>query len=61
MAMANQHSPPPGSSAEGVGGGRGWSRVLINSADRPRKKLIYITKIFILIFYNIKLIALQKQ
>ena len=39
MAVANQPALPPGASSEGVGRGRG-ARVLFNSAERPRKKLI---------------------
>ena len=39
MAVANQPALPPGASSEGVGRGR-CARVLFNSADRPRKKLI---------------------
>jgi hypothetical protein len=39
MAAANQPALPPGASLEGVGRGR-CTRVLFNSADRPRKKLI---------------------
>ena len=36
---SRSHTPPPGASAEGVGQGR-CSRVLFNSADPTRKKLI---------------------
>ncbi len=39
MAVANQPALPPGASSEAVGRGR-CARVLFNSADRPRKKLI---------------------
>jgi hypothetical protein len=39
MAVANQLALPPGASLEGVGVGR-CARVLFNSADRLRKKLI---------------------
>jgi hypothetical protein len=39
MAVANHPALPPGASSEGVGQGR-CARVLFNSADRPRKKLI---------------------
>ncbi len=39
IAMANQPTPPPGASAEGVRRGR-CARVLFNLADRPRKKII---------------------
>jgi hypothetical protein len=41
MAVANQPALPPGASLEGVGQGQ-CARVLFNSADRPRKKLITI-------------------
>ena len=39
MAVGNQPSLPQGASSKGVGRGR-CARVLFNSADRPRKKLI---------------------
>jgi len=39
MAVANLPAIPPGASSEGVGQGR-CVRVLFNSADLPRKKLI---------------------
>ena len=39
MAVANQPALPPGASSKGVGRGR-CARVLFNSADRSRKKLI---------------------
>jgi hypothetical protein len=39
MAVANQPALPPGASLEGVGRGQ-CARVLFNSADRPRKKII---------------------
>ena len=39
MAVANQPALPPGASLEGVGQGR-CARVLFNSADQPRKKII---------------------
>ena len=48
MAMANQPTPPPGASAEGVGQGR-CLRVSFGLADRPRKKLI--TKLNILFYF----------
>jgi hypothetical protein len=39
MAVENQPALSPGASSEGVGQGQ-CARVLFNSADRPRKKLI---------------------
>ena len=39
MAVANQPALSPGASSEGVGQGR-CERVLFNSADWPRKKII---------------------
>ena len=48
MVMANQPTPPPGASAEWVGGG--WCpRVLFNLHDWPRKKLLLNLIYYILI------------
>ena len=51
MGLANKPTPPPGASTEGVG--RGWcGRVLFNSPNRPRKKLITIlNNIFTFIYF----------
>jgi hypothetical protein len=57
--MANKPTPPPGASVEGVGQGR-CARVLFNSADRPRKKLVTKVNEFILVFYIPGFDALQK-
>ena len=56
MDVANQPTPPPGASLEGVDQGR-FMRVLFNSVDRPRKKLI--TKLNIL-FYSPPLSNLER-
>jgi hypothetical protein len=51
MAMANQPTPPPGATAEGVGQGR-CARVLFNSADWPIKISLLSTTI-ILVFITL--------
>ena len=57
--MANKPTPPPGASVEGVGQER-CARVLFNSADRPKKKLVTKVNEFILVFYIPGFDALQK-
>ena len=48
MDVANQTTPPPGASLEGVG--RGWfTRVLLSLTMRPRKKIISINNGYILV------------
>ncbi len=48
MDVANQPTPPPGASLEGVGWG--WfTRVLLSLTMRPRKKFIYFNNGFILV------------
>ena len=48
MDVANQPTPPPGASSEGVG--RGWfTRVMLSLTMGPRKNLIYINNRFILV------------
>ncbi len=48
MDVANQPTPPPGASLEGVG--RGWCmRVLLSLTMRLRKKIIYFNNGFILV------------
>jgi hypothetical protein len=60
MAMKNHPTSQPGASAEGVGRGR-RARVLFGFNDLTEKKIFYMNKIFILVFYIIKLVARQKQ
>ena len=47
--MANQPTPPPGASAEGVGQGQ-CSRALFSSAVRPRKKIVTKLNIYFYFF-----------
>ncbi len=59
MDVANQPTPPPAASLEGVG--QGWSlRVLYNYADWPRKKIISKPNNFILIFMSSQLLLVPK-
>jgi hypothetical protein len=48
MDVANQPTPPPGASLEGVGQGQ-FTRVLLSLTMQPRKKLISINNRFILV------------
>ena len=60
MAMKNHPTSQPGASAEGVGRGQ-RARVLFGFNDLTEKKIFYMNKIFISVFYIIKLVARQKQ
>jgi hypothetical protein len=52
MDVANQPTPPPGASLEGVGRGQ-FTGVLLSLTMRPRKKLISINNGLILILFLI--------
>jgi hypothetical protein len=57
--VANQPTPSPGASSEGVG--RGWSsRVLYKYANRPRKEIISKLSNFILIFMSSQLLLIPE-